>query len=528
MGRIDDISRRFVTIWFPLLTTDWFALRRPELRGIPFVLAAKDHGRMVITAANEKAYAQGIPPGMPVADARALLPELQVIDDKPGLSAKLLKALAEWAIRFTPIAGVDPLQGLLLDVSGCTHLWGGEGPYLKEIVTRLETAGYTTRAAMADTIGAAWALTRYGRYARTASREGKGAGDRAMGCGVGQGSIIDSGAQAEALLRLPPEALRLEPAIVDRLNKLGLRTIGSFAGMSRSALRRRFGTGLLQRLDQALGLETETIEPVQPLTQYQERLPCLEPIVTATGIEIALKRLLETLCDRLQKEEKGLRSAVLTCYRVDGKQQELTIGTNRATHNSTHLFKLFEPNLETIEPDLGIELFVLDAPKVEDASPFQETLWSASTGLDYSSIAELLDKITGRFGANTIQRFLPDERHWPERSIKLAASLQEKPTTPWRTDRPRPIHLLPRPESIEVTAPIPDYPPMLFRYGGQLHKIAKADGPERIEREWWLDQGPHRDYYTVEDEAGARYWLFRSGHYTEEQTPQWFIHGFFA
>ena len=501
------MSSRFVTIWFPLLTTDWFALRRPELRGIPFVLAVKDHGRMVISAADRLALGQGIPPGMPVADARALLPELQVVDDKPGLAAKLLKALAVWCIRFTPIAGVDPPQGLVLDVSGCTHLWGGEETYLKEIVTRLQTAGYTVRAAMADTIGAAWAATRYG---------------------VSEVTITGSADQTAALLRLPPEALRLEPEVVDRLHRLGLRTIGSFAGMQRSALRRRFGPGLLQQLDRALGLEAETIEPVQPRTQYQERLPCLEPIMTATGIEIALQRLLETLCNRLQKEAKGLRSAIFSCYRVDGKQQQLTIGTNRATHNTTHLVKLFEPSIATSEPDLGNELFILEAPTIEDAPAVQETLFSGSTGLDNSHIAELLDKITGRFGSGSIHRWLPDERHWPERSIKPATSLQEKPTTPWRTDRPRPIHLLPRPELIEVTAPIPDYPPMLFRYKGQLHTIAKADGPERIEREWWLDQGPHRDYYTVEDEAGQRYWLFRSGHYTEEQKPQWFIHGFFA
>ena len=85
-----------------------------------------------------------------------------------------------------------------------------------------------------------------------------------------------------------------------------------------------------------------------------------------------------------------------------------------------------------------------------------------------------------------------------------------------------------KPEPIEVTAPIPDYPPMLFRYKGKLHKIIKADGPERIEQEWWLQEGQHRDYYCVEDEEGCRYWLFRSGHYDAEKTYQWFIHGFFA
>jgi protein ImuB len=524
---------RIVTIWFPLLTTDWFTLRRPELRGIPFVLAAKDHGRMVITAANAPALEQGIPPGMPVADARALLPSLQVVDDRSGLASTLLQGLAGWCIRFTPIAAVDPPQGLILDVTGCTHLWGGDGPYLQEIVTRLQTAGYTVRAAMADTIGAAWAIARYGRLDSVSVNQGAHVGAGAImrgaenGC-TGAMTITGGAGQGDALFKLPPEALRLEPEIVDRLHRLGLRSIGSFAAMPRTQLRRRFGPGLLQQLDRAFGLETETIQPVQTPTQYQERLACLEPIVTATGIEIALQRLLGTLCDRLRKEEKGLRGAVLNCYRVDGKQQQLSIGTNRATHNPLHLFKLFEPNIATIEPDLGIELFVLEAIKVEDAPPMQETLWSASTGLDNSGIAELLDRITGRFGPDSIQRYLPDERHWPERSIKPAASLQEKPTTPWLTDRPRPIHLLASPEPIAVTAPIPDYPPMLFRYKGQLHTITNADGPERIEREWWLDDGPHRDYYTVEDEAGQRYWLFRSGHYTEEQKPQWFIHGFFA
>jgi len=278
-NRIDNMSRRIATIWFPLLTTDWFTLRRPALRGIPFVLTAKDHGRMVITAANAPALEQGIAPGMPVADARALLPSLQVIDDRPGLAEKLLQGLAAWCIRFTPIAAVDPPQGLILDVTGCAHLWGGEGAYLKEMVTRLQTAGYTVRAAMADSIGAAWAITRYGAVLTM-----RGAGN---GC-TGAMSITGGAGQGDALFKLPPEALRLEPEIVDRLHRLGLRSIGSFAAMPRTQLRRRFGPGLLQQLDRAFGLETETIQPVQPPTQYQQRLPCLEPIVTATGIAIAI------------------------------------------------------------------------------------------------------------------------------------------------------------------------------------------------------------------------------------------------
>ncbi len=187
---------------------------------------------------------------------------------------------------------------------------------------------------------------------------------------------------------------------------------------------------------------------------------------------------------------------------------------------------MFEIKLQTIEPGLGIELFVLEAPKVEDHVAEQEKLWETKGGLDDIPLSELIDHLTGKFGPNSIHRFLPVEHYWPERSIKSASSLQEKATTEWRLDTPRPIQVLSKPEHIEVTAPVPDYPPMNFRYKGKLHKIIKADGPERIEQEWWLQHGQHRDYYAVEDEEGCRYWLFRSGHYDEDY--KWFIHGFFA
>jgi protein ImuB len=256
-------------------------------------------------------------------------------------------------------------------------------------------------------------------------------------------------------------------------------------------------------------------------------LPCLEPIVTATGIEIALKQLLKTLCFRLQQDQKGLRTAVFKGYRIDGKIERIEIGTNRPSHHVKHLFKLFEVKLQSIEPALGIELFILEAPKVEDYFSEQQKMWEESGGLNDPRLSELIDRLASKTGMQCIHRYIPDEHYWPERSFKLATSLNEKLLTYWRADKLRPLQVLPRPELIEVTAPIPDYPPMLFRYKGIVHQIVKADGPERIEQEWWLQQGQHRDYYRVEDEHGHRYWLFRLGHY-HDKTFKWFIHGFFV
>jgi protein ImuB len=497
---------RFVTIWFRQLKTDWFIIRQPELRNKPFVLSAPDHGRMVITAANEQARNLGVESGMVVADARAIIPSLQVLDDLPGLHDRLLKVIAEWCIRYTNIVAIDPPDGIIMDVTGCAHLWGGEMLYIKDINSRLKNRGYHIRATMADTIGAAWAIAHYGETS----------------------PIIESGKQMIALLSLPPSALRLEAESVERLHKLGLHCIRNFINMPRSVLRRRFGKDLILKLNQALGYEEQPISPVFPLEPWRERLPCLDPIVTATGIEIALQLLLDTICKKLEQEGMGIRKAVFTGFRVDGKIEKIEIGTHRATHNSAHLYKLFEDKISSIEPALGIELFMIEALKTETCSPRQEKLWDTTCGLEDPGLSELMDRLANRFGDSPLHRYLPAEHYLPEKSFKESLSLSEPATTDWKVERPRPLHLLPTPQRIEVTAPVPDYPPMNFRWKGEIHKIKKAEGPERIEQEWWVQDGPHRDYYAVEDEKGQRYWLFRSGHYSENKTPRWFLHGLFA
>lgn len=500
------MNKRFVSLWFRHLMTDWQTIRRPELKAVPLVFADAVRNRVVVSAANSLAEQMGANQGMALADAKAIVPGLEVLEHIPGQEEKLLSALGEWCIRYSPQVAVDLPDGLILDISGCAHLWGGERAYLKEIVTRLISKGYDVRGAMADTVGTAWAVARFGKVK----------------------PIIEVGGQENALLLLPPAALRLEPIVLERLQKLGFYTIRSFIHTSRTALRRRFGKGFLLRLDQALGNEEEPLQLLQPVEPYAERLPCLEPIRTRLGIEIAIKKLLEDLCKRLVGEGKGIRTVVLKCYRVDGEVIQIAIGSNRPSTDSVRLFKLFELKIELIKPKLGIELFTLEAPHVEDTDTEQELLWlPEGCGLEDNSLAELLDTLANKIGANRIHRYLPEERYWPEQSIKLASSLAEKPTASWCKGKLRPSLLLPRPEPIQVTSLLPDNPPMLFIYKGVRHVVKKADDAERIERAWWEDDGLHRDYYVVEDEGGNRYWIFRSGHYTDERSA-WYLHGFFA
>lgn len=500
------MSSRFVAIWFPDLVSEGMIRRRPQLKDKLFVVAAPEHGRMRITAVCAGVRRQGVYAGMTVADARTLVADIQVLDDAPALPGQLLTGLGYWCIRYTPTVATDLPDGLVLDATGCTHLWGGEAAYVEAIQSCLQALGYTTRIAMAGTVGAARALARYGQR---------------------QITVTPPGEEKPAILPLPPAALRLETAVTERLQKLGLCTIGHFINMERSVLRRRFGLGLLNRIDQALGWKEEPLLPLQPVEPFLERLPCPEPVVTRTGIEIALQQLLHTLCERLVKEGRGLCKAVFKACRVDEEVQQIAIGTHLPSCQPTHLFKLFELKIDQVAPGPGIELFLLEAPKVEKTRIAQGVLWNHG-GFNDNRLAELLDRLTGKLGSGIVHRYLPDEHYWPERSFKEAASLTEQPVTGWRDDRPRPLRLLHIPEPVEVAAPVPDYPPIHFRHKGQLHTIKKADGPERIEAEWWIAEGEHRDYYVVEDETGARYWLFRLGHYTGDKPCQWYLHGYFA
>lgn len=495
--------KRYLVIWFPFFATDRIAKIHSQLRDKPFVVSSNEQGRVCIKAANPAAIREGIQPGMVLADVRAILPQIEVWPDEPGDRKETLEAMARWSLRFSPVVEASSPDDLILDISGCAHLWDGEQSYLETIVSRLCQGGYQARAAIADSIGAAWAMAHYGNNMQIAAPK----------------------EQLNALQPLPPAALRLDDNLVQRLHKLGFYRIEQFIHIPRPTLRRRFGNLLIERIGQALGNIPECIVPVEELQPYQERLTCMEPIKTATGIHIALEKLLFQLCTRLAQEGKGIRSSIFKGYRIDGDIQEIRIGTSRASHSPPHLLRLFELHISSLRPNLGFELFVLEAPQVESISPAQENLWGVEN--KPGEIAELIDNIGAKIGMDRITRYSPSAHHWPERMLNTVDTLDPLPTLHWPNNKVRPLHLLSRPEPIEVMVPLPDYPPMLFRHGKKAYKIVKADGPERIEQEWWVSEGKARDYYQVEDEQGARYWLFRLGQYGDGE-PQWFLHGFFA
>ena len=449
---------------------------------------------------------------MGLADARALYPDLGVGEaDFAGDSAALAR-LARWCQRFSPWTTPCGVDGIFLDITGCAHLFGGEAGMADQAVARLMRSGIECRAAITDSPGAAWAVSHFGG---------------------GAVSVVPFGGTRMALADLPVAALRLEVEVATLLTRLGLRRIGELYAMPRAALALRCGESVALRLDEALGQAPEPLSPLPAERRCWSRRSFAEPITAPEAIAAATRGLLDSLCRRLSEESMGARKLSLALYRVDGRIEEAAIGTALASRDARHLWRLFEERLPMLDPGLGVEDMMLTADIAETLSPAQLGLRGgmekAGSGEGMTDLAALIDRLAIRLGPQALARPVPQESHLPERAVRFAPVLGGRPAAKlWNPQKQRPVRLLARPEPIEAMALVPDDPPFFFRWRSLQHRVRRADGPERIEGEWWRKAEEPRDYYRVEDEDGRRFWLYRAGLFQPQVLPRWFLHGVFA
>lgn len=481
----------------------------------PLVLAQREGNRRLVHALNRAARTKGLRTGMSVSQAQAMLPGLTVLDAALEADTAGLEALAIWALQhFSPIAASEPPDGIVIDATGAAHLHGGEAAMLAAMLARLNKAGITARAAIADSRGAAHAFARFGDFQ------------------PGQASlIIAQGESATQVKALPLAALRLPTEMVDSLHRLGFEQIGDLAAQPRAPLARRFGPELHIRLDRALGTLPEMIEPVRLPELIEVRRHFAEPISAAETLARYTRILTVELCAILEARTLGARKLDLIFQRVDNEAQAIRIGTAMPVHDAKRLTRLLCAKLETIDPGFGIDVMSLRVPIAE---PFARTQLSSLLQEDgLADISDLIDTLANRVGAQNIYRLAPVESDVPERSTKRIPALAPSSARVWQHKWPRPPRLLERPEPIEIVALLPDHPPVAFTWKGQRRKIKRADGPERIFGEWWKRRGETaavRDYFQVEDEAGERFWIYRAGDGEDPAigSHYWFLHGFFG
>lgn len=491
------------------------------------MISHRDRNAQRISALDERAEALHLKRGMGIADARAMHPSIDIVEADPEADRRLLEGLADWCDRYTPLVALDGADGLFLDVTGCTHLFGGERAMLDDILSRFFHQGFDVRAGLAATPGAAWAAARF-------------SGDL----------IVVSGEEDALLAPLPLAALRIDPDIRASLESVGLRTAGAVMAAPRAPLARRFGATLLLRLDQALGRLDEAVSPRLPVAPLSVERHLAEPVILTDEIERLVRLLATTLKADLERRGEGARTLALLLFRVDGAVSRIAVGTSRPLREPLLIQRLFHERLAALEQDIDagygfdlVRLSVLSAA----AFDMQQADLTGEAEDDGADIALFADRIRARLGDSAVLQPVAVDSHLPERAVATLpfSETPQRTTPPKKPERmkapatifrpERPIRLFRSPEPIEVPATeLPEGPPMNFRWRRALYRVARAEGPERIAPEWWRQQqgqedAPTRDYFRIEDSDGRRYWLYRQGLYGAGQpSPRWFMHGVFA
>jgi protein ImuB len=507
--------RRVVSVFLERLSTD--RLRRtgglPE--NGPSLVARREGSQRLIAAVSAEAQALGLRPGQTVTHAQALHPGLAVAEAAPDADAAWLLRLARGCLRYAPLVGLDPPAGLFVETTGADHLFGGEAALLADLRGRLAAAGFAARVAVAATPGAAHALARFAPLPETVLA-----------------AAAPSPAEAP-LAGLPLAALRLPEESLVALRRVGVERVGQLAALPRGPLARRYGRLPLLCLDQAAGAVAEPIAPLPAAERFADRLAFPEPLLTPEALTAAIAILARAVCARLERAGQGARQLDLLFGRVDGTWQAIRLGTARPSRDPAHLQRLLAERLEGIDPGLGIEAMRLEARLAERLAWVQRDSDCHDGGPDDDrGMAELIDRLCGRFGQHSVFRVARVQSRVPERSLRRLPPLAQAGAGSWPAELPRPVRLIDPPLPVEALALLPDAPPVAFVWRRVRHRVRRADGPERVFGEWWRRDGEMdavRDYFAVEDDAGRRFWLFRRGDGVDPATGdlRWFLHGMF-
>ena len=444
---------------------------------------------------------------MALTKAQALLPGLEVRPFTPDKDLAGLHDLALWALRrYSPVVAVDAPDGLVLDITGCAHLYDGEANLIRDLLEHLRADGIAARAAVADTWGAAHALARFSPQSAV---------------------IVPPGDSRKRVPPLPIAALRLIPSVMHDLDALGFETVADLLASPRAPLVHRFGRDLGLRLDQAMGDATEPIDPVVLPDVIAAHRIFAEPIGAPETIARYIEKLTVHVCDALENRAFGARRLDLLFYRTDNRVEAVCVRLAAPVRDVKRLTRLLCDQIETVDPGFGIDRMRLTATVAEPLALRQ----ADTEAPNVPELSGLIDILGNRLGARSLYRLAPVESDIPERALRRVPPLTAIQAN-WPT-WPRPQRLLPRIEPITAVGLLPDHAPRHITWRGIRHHIVRADGPERIFGEWWhQNREIHavRDYFRVEDDQGRRFWIFRWGDGEDARTGKmtWFMHGLFA
>jgi protein ImuB len=493
--------KRVLCVWLPDFPIQRLNNERPETKSAACVLYVESGNRAQVVIASAEAQRYGVRTGMSLAEAQALIESALFLPHDANADSKELRNLAGLCYHYSPFVGFElsgAMHCLVLDISGCGHLFGDESGLARQLVVDLAERGYFAHVATANTIGAAWAIARYGHCTGPDRR----------------------------LRSLPVEALRIPDRLVTQLRDFDLCRIGQLSALPEDSLPSRFGKLLSERLGQLYGRRDELIVPVPQPEPARATWTTEESISGRQAVQYVCPDLLTEILDTLKSRGEGLLKLTLLLKSDSTEPVSVEVRLARPDNSLPHVFKLLELKLETISIPERLHTVILEASAVATLQTRQRGLFSeleepAETNRE---VRGLIERLSTRLGEDAVVRpyLLPEAI--PEQGVGFSplsgTASQAHPDATFTMAAARPLLLLPQPQPVQVS--LDGRQPAGFYWNRHHHRIVQATEAERIVTGWWQDSGSiQRDYFRVETSCGAQLWIFR------DRDRQWFLHGLF-
>ena len=458
------------------------ALGRQIAAGPSAVAELKERAQHIV-AANESAAQAGVRAGMSVAAAMAIMPQLSVRAREPQRERALLERLARCAQRFTPRVSLERPDGLVLEVQGSLHLFGGAAKLGASFLADCGAHGARPRLALAPTPLAALAAARFGKPFE----------------------VMDGARLTGALAPLPLAVLRWAPQMLERLAKVGVRTIGEALRLPRGGFARRFGREALGALDRLTGRSPDLRASFRAAERFRIRRGLTYEVEAHDALLAVLAPLLEELARFLEVRQCGITELECRLKHRHAPATSCVLELASPAADPQRLKALLAERLAGTEWPEAVRSCELRSGKLVPRPLESQALWQPGEHGGGSRVAstDLIECLRARLGFEAVHTLEVHASHRPEAVSRAQFQIEggagaANAALPWAAFR-RPLWLLVEPIPLSEINGLP-------RWSGPLRLLGE---PERIETGWWEEQEIARDYYHACDSSGARLWIYR-------------------
>ena len=472
--------------------------QHPNWKGKPSAVVDKDHPQGKILWVNQAAWSKGLRPGRRYSEALSLSADLRAAEISEAVIDRACENLVERLQQFSPeVEAADNLPGLCwVNARGLEKLYSSTKDWALSIYGSLLEDGFKANI----TVG----FSRFGSYALALARRGV--------------HVLDSPSDEQELVRnVHINRLNFDPKLIETLEKLGIRTIGTFMQLPAPGIRERFGEEAYSLHKMATGQTWVPLCP-EPFKEPLEAKVLLEaPVSDVTHILFIVKRLLEPL---LHKSAAKHLAVTILHTKLGLHTHDHLIETVRSaapTLDLKNLLELLQLRLHTNRLPTGVEEIEI---KIETTKADEEqlALFLVEQKQSQEAAARAFARLRAEYGEDVVVRATLQEGHLPEAKFSWEAMRELTKAHP-RNVAVRPLVRRFNQRPTALPAIHDRNSNHWIMQGPELGSVIRTIGPYIVSGGWWKNT-IHRDYYFVETNRGDLLWT-----YYDRRRRRWYLQG---